>query len=61
MRAQGIGDDVITRIVWDNPLAFFSQSERFDLADADAQPVIDRSQKFETNSVLRGEPARAQQ
>ena len=25
MRAQGIADDVIQRIVWDNPVAFFSQ------------------------------------
>jgi predicted metal-dependent TIM-barrel fold hydrolase len=57
MRAQGIADDVIRQIVWDNPLAFFSQSGRFDLANADQQPTIDRTQKFETNSVLRGEPA----
>jgi predicted metal-dependent TIM-barrel fold hydrolase len=61
MREQGIADADIQQIVWENPLTFFSQSQRFDLAGADAQPVIDRSQKFESNSVLRGEPARAQQ
>jgi hypothetical protein len=54
MREQGIGDDVIQRIVWDNPLAFFAQSGRFDVSDVDSQPVPDRTQKFESNSVLRG-------
>lgn len=56
MRAQGIDDAIIQRIVWDNPVAFFSQSGKLDLADA--TPAIDRSQKFETNSVLRGEQVR---
>ena len=54
MQAQGIADDVIQRIVWDNPFAFFSQSGRFDV-DADVRPQIDRTQLFESNSVLRGE------
>jgi predicted metal-dependent TIM-barrel fold hydrolase len=57
MREQGIQDDVIQQIVWDNPAAFFGQSGRFDLSGIEARPSIDRSQKFESNSVLRGEPA----
>ena len=36
-------------------MAFFAQSGRFDVSDADAAPAIDRTQKFEDNSVLRGE------
>ena len=36
-----------------------TQSGRFDLSDADTTPAIDRSLKFESNSVLRGEPARS--
>jgi predicted metal-dependent TIM-barrel fold hydrolase len=59
MREHGIADADIQKIVWDNPFAFFAQSGRFNLSDADLNPTIDRSQKFETNSVLRGEPARA--
>ncbi|MEW6321529.1 MAG: TatD family hydrolase [Acidobacteriota bacterium] len=55
MRARGIGDADIARIVWDNPVAFFAQSGRLDLGDLDAPDAIDRSQKFETNSVLRGD------
>jgi len=58
MRAQGIDEATIQRIVWDNPVAFFGQSGRLDLKDASARPAIDRSQKYETNSVLRGEQVR---
>ena len=59
MREAGIGDDVITRIVWDNPSAFFAQSGRLDLVGIDEAPAIDRTRKFEENSVLRGERAQA--
>jgi len=55
MRAAGIDDAVIQRIVWDNPVAFFAQSGRLEVADLEARPAIDRSRQFETNSVLRGE------
>lgn len=57
MREQGIADEVIQRIVWDNPVAFFAQSGRLDLTELDQRPAVDRAQKFETNSVLRGEQA----
>jgi len=55
MRDQGIGEDTIETIVWDNPVAFFSQSGRLDLAGIDQPPTIDRAEKFATNSVLRGD------
>ena len=45
----------IQTIVWDNPVAFFAQSGRLDVADLEQRPAIDRTQKFETNSVLRGD------
>lgn len=59
MRAAGIGDDAIEQIVWDNPIAFFSQTGRLDPAELETKPVIDRTQKFETNTVLRGEPVKS--
>lgn len=55
MREQGIGEDTIRQVVWDNPRAFFGQSGRFDLTAAGDAPPIDRADKFEDNSVLRGE------
>ncbi len=56
MRAQGIGDDVIQRIVWDPPVAFFAQSGRLDVDTLTERPDVARTERFETNSVLRGEP-----
>jgi uncharacterized protein len=53
MREQGIADRVIEQIVWDNPIAFFSQSP-VDLSGIGERPAIDRSQAYATNSVLRG-------
>ena len=55
MREHGIPDDTIQTIVWDNPVAFFAQSGQLDLAELAERPVVDRAQKFETNSVLRGD------
>ena len=59
MRAEGIAEEAIQTIVWNNPIAFFGRSGRFDLGDL--QPTsIDRSKLFESNSVLRGERETAQ-
>ena len=56
MRAHGIPDTTIQKIVWDNPVAFFAQSGQLDLAEIGERPVVDRAQKFQTNTILRGEP-----
>jgi predicted metal-dependent TIM-barrel fold hydrolase len=55
MRSLGIPEESIHDVVWNNPVAFFSQSGRFDVADLAEPPAIDRSLLFESNSVLRGE------
>jgi predicted metal-dependent TIM-barrel fold hydrolase len=55
MRAKGIPDEMIEQIVWHNPVAFFGQTGRLDVADLTERPAIDRQKKFENNSVLRGE------
>jgi len=59
MRDRGISDDLIQQIVWDNPVAFFAQSGRLDLVDIQVRPVVSRTEKFESNSILRGEPVTA--
>jgi predicted metal-dependent TIM-barrel fold hydrolase len=56
MRAEGIDEAIIQRIVWDNPVSFFAQSGRLDLAELQERPLVSRAEKFESNSVLRGEP-----
>ena len=55
MREEGIHDETIRRVVWENPTAFFAQSGRFDVKETGTRPAVDRTQKFEANSVLRGE------
>ena len=60
MRAEGISDEAIQTIVWNNPRTFFGRSGRFDLSDLDTSPAIDRTKLFESNSVLRGERETAQ-
>jgi len=61
MQAQGIPDDIIQAIVWDNPIAFFAQSGRMNVAELEARPSMDRSQKFNNNSILRGEQLKVPQ
>jgi hypothetical protein len=55
MRASGVADDAIETIAWRNPIAFFAQSGRLDLAALDAATPIDQRQLWEGNSVLRGQ------
>ena len=55
MRESGISEADIERIVWQNPVDFFSQSGRLDLGPAADSPAIDQTQLWEGNSVLRGQ------
>jgi predicted metal-dependent TIM-barrel fold hydrolase len=54
MRAAGIAEADIEKVVWDNPLVFFAQSGRIDVEAHRRATGIDQTQKFEGNSVLRG-------
>ena len=58
MRAAGIKDDVLTKIFWQNPIAFFAQSGRFDPAELERPLAVDQRQLHEGNSVLRGQTPR---
>jgi predicted metal-dependent TIM-barrel fold hydrolase len=60
MRTHGIPDDTIQKIVWDNPVAFFAQSGRLDVAGLAERPAVDRARQFENNTVLRGERVTAE-
>ncbi|HEY8368454.1 MAG TPA: TatD family hydrolase [Thermodesulfobacteriota bacterium] len=55
MREAGIPERDIETIVWRNPVAFFAQSGKLDLADVAARPLVDQRRLFEGNSVLRGQ------
>jgi uncharacterized protein len=57
MLEAGIAEADVETIAWKNPIRFFAQSGKLDLADADAEAAtdIDQRQLFEGNSVLRGQ------
>jgi predicted metal-dependent TIM-barrel fold hydrolase len=58
MRAAGISDETIEQICWKNPLRFFAQSGRLDLAASEADLSVDQRALFQGNSVLRGQAPR---
>jgi len=60
MRAAGIPEATIQHIVWDNPAAFFSQSNNMDLAGIQSRPSINQTLLFDGNSVLRGQAPRVE-
>ena len=55
MRGSGMLEDEIEKVVWKNPIDFFSQSGRLDMSVLENRPRIDQTRLFEGNSVLRGQ------
>jgi predicted metal-dependent TIM-barrel fold hydrolase len=55
MREAGIPEETIRTIVWDNPIAFFSQSPNVDFSEIERKAPVNQTQQFENNSVLRGQ------
>jgi len=58
LRAAGIAETSIERIVWRNPIEFFAQSGKLDEADLAEPLAVDQRQHWEGNSVLRGQTPR---
>ena len=54
MRRRGFSEAEIEKVVWHNPVRFFAQSGRLDLAELE-KPVEPASQ-YQGNSILRGSP-----
>lgn len=55
MRKAGMDEDEIEKVVWRNPIEFFSQSGQISFADFGENEGIDRTQLHQGNSVLRGQ------
>jgi uncharacterized protein len=58
MRQAGIAEADIELVLWRNPVRFFAQSGRLDLAEEPADAKVDQRQLWEGNSVLRGQQPR---
>lgn len=51
----GVPEETMKTLVWQNPVAFFSQGGRLDTAALEQPAAVDRRQTFAGNSVLRGQ------
>jgi predicted metal-dependent TIM-barrel fold hydrolase len=58
MREAGIDEATIDTICWKNPVTFFAQSGRFDVAEFGVELRVDQRQLYQGNSVLRGQAPR---
>lgn len=58
MLERGIDAKAVELVTWQNALDAYAQSGQIDVAKLLATPVIDQTQLFADNSVLRGQPAR---
>jgi uncharacterized protein len=58
MRERGISQKDIETIVWDNPVAFFSQRGKLNVGIQETPTAIDQARLWEGNSVLRGQTPR---
>jgi uncharacterized protein len=54
MLAAGFTDDDVDRVLWRNPVEFYSQSGRLDLSDLDDAGARGAEPTFEGSSILRG-------
>ena len=54
MKQQGISDETIRMVTYQNAITAFGQSNQINEADFNAVKNIDQSQKFAGNTVLRG-------
>jgi hypothetical protein len=54
MKLKGISDEDIKKITYSNAIAAFAQSGQIDESDFASPKVIDQTEKFEGNTVLRG-------
>jgi uncharacterized protein len=55
MLEAGIAAEDVETLVWGNPIEFFSQSGRLALAELAGRPAVDQREKWQGNSVLRGQ------
>jgi predicted metal-dependent TIM-barrel fold hydrolase len=58
LRDAGVSESAIETICWNNPIAFFAQSGRFEPAELEGALGVDQTNLWEGNSVLRGQAPR---
>ena len=54
MKQQGISDEAIRLVTYQNAITAFAQSGQINVSDFEVGKEVDQTQKFEGNTVLRG-------
>ena len=54
MKIKGIADEDIRLVTYQNAIDAFAQSGQINVADFEEPVVIDQTQKFNGNTILRG-------
>jgi len=54
MKQQGISDEAIKLVTYQNAITAFAQSGQINISDFEAPKAVDQTEKFEGNTVLRG-------
>lgn len=58
MRRDGLAEQALAEVFWNNPVRFFAQSGRLDRQELEARPPVDQRDLWNGNSVLRGQAPR---
>jgi hypothetical protein len=58
MLERGVAEDAVRLTTWQNALDAYAQSGQIDVEALERAPVIDQTQLFSDNSVLRGQEPR---
>ena len=61
MLESGIDAKIVEKVTWSNAIEVYGQSGQIHLDELEKTPVIDQSQLFSDNSVLRGQEPRIDQ
>ena len=54
MKQQGISDEAIKLVTYQNAITAFAQSGQINISDFEAPKAVDQTEKFEGNTILRG-------
>ena len=55
MKQSGYSEDDISRVLFDNPINFFAQSDRISIEQVQTPIKVDQTKLWESNSALRGQ------
>jgi hypothetical protein len=55
MRQAGFTEEQVDQLVWQNPIQFFAQGGRLDVAEVEQPTTVHKRDLYQGNSFLRGQ------